>query len=87
MITKERATKLVALFFYLYIKQNLCIMKIKCKTEITREGVEYQKGDIVEIPEANVSKWIAKGWGEAIDTKEEKAKKETKEFKAKKQSK
>ena len=59
-------------------------MKIKCKTEITREGVEYQIGDIVDIPESNVSKWIAKGWGEKVDTKEEKATKETKQFKGKK---
>jgi hypothetical protein len=51
-------------------------MKIKCKTEIIREGVEYQN-----------SKWIAKGWGEVIKTKEEKVKKETKEFKVKKESK
>ena len=37
-------------------------MKIKCKTEITREGIEYQKGDVLDIPESNVSKWIEKGW-------------------------
>ena len=62
-------------------------MKIKCKTDITREGVDYKKGDIIDIPEVNVSKWVAKGWGESIDTKEEKATKETKEFKSKKESK
>ena len=62
-------------------------MKIKCKTEIKREGIEYQKGDILDIPESNVSKWIEKGWGEKVDTKEEKATKETKEFKGKKESK
>jgi hypothetical protein len=61
-------------------------MKIKCKTEIIREGVEYQKGDIVEIPEANVSKWIAKGWGEAINTKRRKQKKKQKSLKLKKKA-
>tara|TARA_Y100001938_G_C7912474_1_gene340318 strand:- start:384 stop:572 length:189 start_codon:yes stop_codon:yes gene_type:complete len=62
-------------------------MKIKCKTEITREGVDYKKGDVINIPEENVSKWVAKGWGEVVDTKEEKATKETKEFKGNKESK
>tara|TARA_R100000329_G_scaffold109260_2_gene89737 strand:+ start:592 stop:780 length:189 start_codon:yes stop_codon:yes gene_type:complete len=62
-------------------------MKIKCKTEITREGVEYQIGDIVDIPESNVSKWIEKGWGEKVIIKEEKSKKETKELKVKKETK
>ena len=62
-------------------------MKIKCKTEITREGIEYKKGDILDIPESNVSKWIVKGWGEKIDVKVEKASKETKELKVKKETK
>ena len=62
-------------------------MKIKCKTEITREGIEYKKGDILNIPESNVSKWIEKGWGEKIDVKVEKASKETKELKVKKETK
>jgi len=62
-------------------------MKIKCKTEITREGVEYQKGDIIDIPEANVSKWVAKGWGEVVEKKEAQIKKETKELKVKKETK
>ncbi len=62
-------------------------MKIKCKTEITREGIEYKKGDILDIPESNVSKWIEKGWGEKIDVKVEKASKETKELKVKKETK
>jgi hypothetical protein len=62
-------------------------MKIKCKIDITREGVDYKKGDTIDIPESNVSKWVAKGWGDAIVKKEEKATKETKELKVKKQSK
>ena len=62
-------------------------MKIKCKTDITRDGIEYHKDDIIDISQDNVSKWIAKGWGEKVDTKEEKATKETKELKVKKQSK
>tara|TARA_Y100000114_G_scaffold141855_1_gene147952 strand:- start:296 stop:484 length:189 start_codon:yes stop_codon:yes gene_type:complete len=62
-------------------------MKIKCKTEITREGIEYKKGDILDIPESNVSKWIEKGWGEKIDVKVEKASKETKELKVKRETK
>jgi len=63
-------------------------MKIKCKTEITREGIEYNKGDIIDIPESNVSKWVSKGWGETIEKKEMKSKKkETKELKVKKETK
>ena len=62
-------------------------MKIKCKIDITTEGVDYKKGDTIDIPEINVSKWVAKGWGDAIVKKEEKATKETKELKVKKQSK
>tara|TARA_R100000773_G_scaffold14281_1_gene13055 strand:- start:866 stop:1054 length:189 start_codon:yes stop_codon:yes gene_type:complete len=62
-------------------------MKIKCKTVITREGVEYQKGDVLDIPESNVSKWVAKGWGVPIETKEHKEKKETKELKVDKETK
>ena len=41
----------------------------------------------IDIPESNVSKWIEKGWGEKIDTKEEKATKETKELKVKRETK
>ena len=52
-----------------------------------REGVEYQIGDIIDIPEANVSKWVAKGWGEVVEKKEAKIKKETKELKVKKETK
>ncbi len=63
-------------------------MKIKCKTEITREGIEYNKGDIIDIPESNVSKWVSKGWGEVVEKKEMKSKKkETKELKVKKETK
>ena len=45
-------------------------MKMKCKVDIVREGVEYQKDDILDIPESNVDKWIAKGWGTPIEKKE-----------------
>ena len=62
-------------------------MKIKCKIEITKDGVDYKAGSIIDVPSENVSKWIDKGWGEKINTKEEKATKETKEFKGKKESK
>ena len=63
-------------------------MKIKVKTEIERDGQVYEVGDIIDIPEANVSVWESKGWGKVIESKEEKPKaKETKEFKAKKETK
>lgn len=56
-------------------------MKIKLKTSIQKDGREYQAGDIIEINEANLPKWISNGWGEAIAKKEAKPKKETKELK------
>ena len=62
-------------------------MKIKCKVDIVREGVEYVKGDVVDIPEVNVDKWVAKGWGSPVEHKEHKSKKETKEYKAQKETK
>ena len=62
-------------------------MKIKCLTEIHRNNVVYNKGDVLDIPESNVSKWIEKGWGECINKKELKVKKETKELKTKKTTK
>tara|TARA_Y100001973_G_C5161654_1_gene313823 strand:+ start:602 stop:793 length:192 start_codon:yes stop_codon:yes gene_type:complete len=63
-------------------------MKVKVKTEIERDGVIYNEGDVIDIPENNVPVWVAKGWGEAVKTKEEKPfAKETKEFKGKKESK
>tara|TARA_R100000773_G_scaffold44333_1_gene45091 strand:+ start:416 stop:604 length:189 start_codon:yes stop_codon:yes gene_type:complete len=62
-------------------------MKIKCKVDIVREGVEYVKGDVVDIPESNVDKWVTKGWGSPVEHKEQKSKKETKEFKGEKETK
>lgn len=56
-------------------------MKIKLKTSIQKDGREYQAGDIIEINEANLPKWIANEWGEPIEKKEAKPKKETKELK------
>ena len=56
-------------------------MKIKLLIPINKEGRDYKEGDIIEINDANISKWISKGWGEAIEKKEAKPKKETKELK------
>lgn len=88
----KRATTLVALFFYIYIKLNFTIMKIKLNTEIERDGKVYKSGDIIDIPELNVPKFIANAWGEPIEEKkakkkEEKAVKETKQNKDNKETK
>lgn len=56
-------------------------MKIKLLTPVKRNGQNYKEGDIIDIPEKNVGKWIKMGWGELIDKKEKKIKKETKELK------
>ena len=56
-------------------------MKIKLLTSIFKEGRNYKEGDIIEINESNLSKWISKGWGESIIKKQAKPKKETKELK------
>ncbi len=56
-------------------------MKIKLLIPISKEGRDYKEGDIIEINDANISKWISKGWGEAIKKKEAKLKRETKELK------
>jgi len=69
----------VALFFYLYIK--IIVMKIKLLTSIKRNGQNYIENDILDIPENNIDIWIKNGWGELIDKKEKKIKKETKELK------
>tara|TARA_R110002020_G_scaffold320986_1_gene536913 strand:- start:1394 stop:1603 length:210 start_codon:yes stop_codon:yes gene_type:complete len=58
-------------------------MKIKLLIPISKEGRNYNEGDIIEINELNSSKWISKGWGEAVIKKEAKPKKETKELKLK----
>ena len=60
-------------------------MKIKLLTSIKRNGQNYIEGDILDIPENNVGKWLKNGWGESIEKpvkkKEVKVKKETKELK------
>lgn len=49
---------------------------------MVKNGKEIQEGAIMDIPDANAPKWIAKGWGEPVGQKKEnKAKKETKELK------
>ena len=78
---------MVALFFLSLFKSKFTIMKIKILTEIERDNRIYEKGDVIDIPEANVSVWEKNKWGKVIKTKEEKAKKETKEFKGKKETK
>jgi len=69
----------VALFFYLYIK--IIVMKIKLLTQIKKGGQIYKDGDILDIEDHKIDKWIKMGWGELIDKKEKKIKKETKELK------
>ena len=61
-------------------------MKIKVLTEMTRGNRTYEKGDTIDIPEANAKVWIANCWGEYI-SKENKSKKETKEEKGSKETK
>ena len=60
-------------------------MKIKLLTPVKRKGQNQKEGDIIDIPEKNVGKWIKKGRGESIEKivkkKEIKIKKETKELK------
>jgi len=60
-------------------------MKIKLLTSVKRNGQNYAEGDIIDIPEKNVGKWLKNGWGESIEKivkkKEVKIKKETKELK------
>ena len=51
-------------------------MKIKILTEIERDNRIYEKGDIIDIPEANVPVWEKNKWGKAIKTKEEKRRKQ-----------
>jgi len=69
----------VALFFYLYIK--ILVMKIKLLTQIKKGGQIYKEGDIMDIEDQKIDKWIKMGWGELIVKKEKKIKKETKELK------
>tara|TARA_R110000744_G_scaffold380267_2_gene500495 strand:- start:171 stop:359 length:189 start_codon:yes stop_codon:yes gene_type:complete len=62
-------------------------MKVQILTEIERDNRIYEKGDVIDIPEANVPVWEQKGWGKSIEKKEQKIIQETKEFKIKKKSK
>ena len=55
-------------------------MKIKLLTQIKRGGQIYSEGQILEIEDNKVNKWVSNGWGEIIK-KEAKPKKETKELK------
>lgn len=49
---------------------------------MVKNGKEIEAGSVMDIPDANAPKWIAKGWGEPVGHKKEhKAKKETKELK------
>lgn len=56
-------------------------MKIKLLTQIKKGGQIYKDGDILDIEHHKIDKWIKMGWGELIDKKEKKIKKETKELK------
>ncbi len=77
---------MVALFFLSLFKSKFTIMKIKVLTEMESGNKTYEKGDVIDIPEANAKVWIARCWGEYI-TKENKSKKETKEEKGNKETK
>ena len=60
-------------------------MKIKLLTQIKKGGQIYKEGDIMDIEDHKIDKWIKMGWGESIEKpvkkKEVKVKKETKELK------
>jgi len=56
-------------------------MKIKLLTQIKKAGQIYKENDIIEVEDHKIDKWIKMGWGELIDKKEKKIKKETKELK------
>lgn len=56
-------------------------MKIKLLTQIKKGGQIYKDGDILDIEDHKIDKWIKMGWCELIDKKEKKIKKETKELK------
>ena len=67
-------------------------MKIKLYTDIERYGITYKAGEVIDIPELNVPKFIANGWGDPVEEKkaekkEEKVIKETKQNKEKKETK
>jgi hypothetical protein len=61
-------------------------MKIKLLCNMLIEGKQVQAGEIIEIKESSLGKYISKGWGEEIK-KEVKIKKETKELKISKETK
>ena len=67
-------------------------MKIKLYTDIERYGITYKAGEVIDIPELNVPKFIANGWGDPVEEKkvekkEEKVIIETKQNKEKKETK
>lgn len=62
-------------------------MKIKLKIPMIIDGIEKPEGEIVSINEANLNKWIKKGWGVPVEKQEKQKKKETKEFKVVKETK
>ena len=67
-------------------------MRMKLYTDIDREGKSFKAGSIIDIPEDNVPKFIANGWGDPVEEKkakkkEEKVIKETKENKEEKETK
>ncbi len=62
-------------------------MKIKLKIPMIIDGKEISAGEIVNINENNLDKWLKKGWGVPVEKQEKQKKKETKEFKAVKETK
>ena len=38
---------------------------------MVKDGKEMQEGSVMDIPEANAPKWIARGWGEPMGHKKE----------------
>ena len=41
-------------------------MKIKLLTQIKKGGQIYKEGDIMDIEDQKIDKWIKMGWGELI---------------------
>ena len=86
---------LIVVFFLIgyFVKEATSPPKItEIKFSDSMSDGLYKSGDIIEIPELNVPKFIANGWGEPIEEKkakkkEEKAVKETKQNKEQKETK
>jgi hypothetical protein len=62
-------------------------MKIKLKIPMIIDGKEISEGEIVNINENNLDKWLKKGWGSVIEKELKPKKKETKELKVAKETK